>query len=585
MKKSIVILLLTVLLAVLGCTAALAEVGDTIDSRGELFDFLWAHAQDRPEELILPPATAWDVYGYLEQIEDVLWHSGAVSYNCSYDPTGRRGVTLTVAWREEPFYLCETTGDVVAALTAARDAQISAFGIYTGDSLGESLFADDLLPFYHLLLQAGYSPDTSIRYSPNQNIIIHTPSYTSAPSRTVETEEELISALRGMYRGGHQEFYIILSETLANSYNADRLWMSRIESRALVTDSDYTTYPILRVMHYTAIQCEESAVVLTTLEETSAYLQGVADDNLEEVWLFCTPELMETLLTEIPLDGLSISTLDVLGSNVGLMYFDSVVYRESNKLRLHTMTISPAQRILRAVRSGDYAGLTSREFALLSTALEILESINANTVAAYLWELQAALAERIEYTIDPSTDDDDCAFGALLNGEANCDGYADAFDLCAGLAGLDTMMVSGVSTDPKTGVSTGHAWNLVRFANQWYSVDATWADGDILRPMYFLLGMDRAPTSYTWPTELYPTLAARTLTGQTPYTDLAFDTIGELADYLSQVNTEELGDLCVFMPSMETEPAPEVSEAIQEIMRNTVYRHTYTMDSGLILLR
>jgi len=37
--------------------------------------------------------------------------------------------------------------------------------------------------------------------------------------KTVETEEELISALRGMYRGGHQEFYLILSETLANSCN------------------------------------------------------------------------------------------------------------------------------------------------------------------------------------------------------------------------------------------------------------------------------------------------------------------------------------------------------------------------------
>lgn len=585
MKKSIAALVLTALLALLGCTAALAAGDDAIDSRQELFDYIWARAQQRPAQLTLPPATAWDISGYLAQIEDVLWRSGAVSYHSSYDRSGKTGVTLDpIQWREEPFYLCETESDIIAALKSAKETGTTSFGLYAADGTIDLLFEDDFVTFYQLLLQSGYAPSTSFSYSPDTSILIRTPVHTSAPTRAVETEEELISALQSMYRAGHQEFYLTMSETLAASCVADNQWLNRLHSRALVTDASCSIYTQLRTLYYTSLECEESAVVLTTLEEVEAYLQGVVDDNLQEVWLFCTTEVMEELLSSVPLGGESTSVLDVLGNRVGLMYFNSVVYNDSNKLRLHTMTISPARRILNAVRRNDYAALTSRELALLSVARDIVAALDADTPTACLWALQAALADRITYTVDPTTDDDDCAFGALLRGEANCDGYADAFDLCAGLAGFETMMVSGYSSDPETGEAAGHAWNLVRVWGQWYFVDATWADGSVLRPMYFLLGRDRAPLFYTWPESLCPALAAQTLTGQTPYTDLAFSTLEELADYLALCDTQALGDVSVFMPAMTLHADEAASDMLQTILQGTSYRHAYTMDHGLLLV-
>jgi len=583
MKKRFAILVLALLLSILGLSSAFADA-DTIDSRQELFDYIWAQVPQRPTSLKLPPATAWGIDDYLEQIGEVLFRSGVNSYRCSYDPSGRKGVTLDpLQWNTDPIYLCTSQSEIIAAMKTAREKKQAAFSLYASDAVIDRLFEDDFATLYQMLLQAGYAIQTNYRYSPGNSVHIFAPVYTTAPSRSVDTETELVEALRGMYQGKHQEFYLLLSRTLADAIEADPQLINRLHSKALVIDSDCTIYAGIRALHYTSLECEENARVLSTVDEAMDYLADAVTNNLAEVWLFCTPGLMETLTTLVPLGGESVSTLELLGNQVGLMNFNTTIYRDANKLKLHTMTISPARRILNAVRSNDYASLTTRELRLLNVALDIVSRTDADTPAAYLWQLQAALAEYITYTINPNTDDDDCAFGALLDGEANCDGYADAFDLCAGLAGFDTMMVTGYSNEPDTGESTGHAWNLVKVYGQWYFVDATWADGSVLRPMYFLLGLDRAPLFYLWAEHLYPTLAASTMTGQTPYVDLAFTTLEELADYLSFFDTAELGEVSVYMPAMTLHADEATSDKIQQILQDTAYHHAYTMDHGLLL--
>ena len=58
------------------------------------------------------------------------------------------------------------------------------------------------------------------------------------------------------------------------------------------------------------------------------------------------------------------------------------------------------------------------------------------------------------------------AFSCIVNGEAQCAGYADAFLQTAKACGLEARYV----------YNSSHAWNLVKIEGDWYHVDVTWED-------------------------------------------------------------------------------------------------------------
>ncbi len=82
------------------------------------------------------------------------------------------------------------------------------------------------------------------------------------------------------------------------------------------------------------------------------------------------------------------------------------------------------------------------------------------------------------------------AYGSLVNRKSVCEGYAEAFKLLCDKAGIDCVLVSGMS-DNGSGVPEGHMWNYVKMDNgAWYAVDVTWDDaGNIPNSYgYFLVG-------------------------------------------------------------------------------------------------
>ena len=64
------------------------------------------------------------------------------------------------------------------------------------------------------------------------------------------------------------------------------------------------------------------------------------------------------------------------------------------------------------------------------------------------------------------------AYGAIVTGEAVCEGYAKAMQILLSKAGVPCLTVRGESD----GVS--HMWNVVELNNEWYHLDATWDDND-----------------------------------------------------------------------------------------------------------
>ena len=67
------------------------------------------------------------------------------------------------------------------------------------------------------------------------------------------------------------------------------------------------------------------------------------------------------------------------------------------------------------------------------------------------------------------------AYGALLYGQAVCQGYAVAMYRLLKEAGIDVRIITGMAQKPD-GTEEFHAWNLVKIGEFWYHLDATWDD-------------------------------------------------------------------------------------------------------------
>ena len=92
------------------------------------------------------------------------------------------------------------------------------------------------------------------------------------------------------------------------------------------------------------------------------------------------------------------------------------------------------------------------------------------TQVTYNWEVDIALKtgesmERVELRTGTRIY---TAYGALVEGDAVCQGYALAYKLLLDQCGVNSVLVSSDAMN--------HAWNLVEIDGDWYHVDATWDD-------------------------------------------------------------------------------------------------------------
>lgn len=101
---------------------------------------------------------------------------------------------------------------------------------------------------------------------------------------------------------------------------------------------------------------------------------------------------------------------------------------------------------------------------------------------------------------------------AILEGEANCVAYSDAFTYMCQMAGYDCITVDGEALNWWDGTKRGgHAWNLVKIGGKWYYTDVTWDDSDN-EYTYFLIGSKNDSFIHTHLVDddveyLYPTVS------------------------------------------------------------------------------
>lgn len=94
------------------------------------------------------------------------------------------------------------------------------------------------------------------------------------------------------------------------------------------------------------------------------------------------------------------------------------------------------------------------------------------------------IVRECSYIMGEDSDFAATVYGCLVEGQANCEGYAKTFNLLARKLGIESVVVTGT-----TDKGENHAWNQVKIDGEWYNIDVTWADTDIadeVRQMYFL---------------------------------------------------------------------------------------------------
>lgn len=115
------------------------------------------------------------------------------------------------------------------------------------------------------------------------------------------------------------------------------------------------------------------------------------------------------------------------------------------------------------------------------------------------------LINTIEYETTISKNNIYNIYGALVQNESVCEGYAKAFKYLLDELQIPCVMVIGQATNSK-GETENHAWNYVQINGNWYAVDATWDDpviigngiiGNDVKYKYFLKGQNEFYKDHT----------------------------------------------------------------------------------------
>lgn len=105
---------------------------------------------------------------------------------------------------------------------------------------------------------------------------------------------------------------------------------------------------------------------------------------------------------------------------------------------------------------------------------EILSSVSGKTENK-IKQVHDWLVDNLTYEQTITGDHIYSLYGALVDRNCVCEGYAKAFKYLLDEAGVDNVIVIGTATNSK-GETENHAWNYAAIDGKWYAIDVTWDD-------------------------------------------------------------------------------------------------------------
>ena len=421
----------------------------------------------------------------------------------------------------EPWSYVEDYAQFAAAVSDYAEQDITDFYIVFEPSLYQKIQSDAEMKIMTASSKlAGYG---AMIYSGKRTYNFYRAEFTDTPREICRNTDDVLETIRRMGASGISEFELVfpypdIFDALAAD---DYALLHEIQARAGMTSAAMAVgYDRDRII-FSDAEIVSDVVALSTLEETIAYTERLAAEGSTDIHLFCTAELFSDLMGDLAkefprfFDGGMTRIYDLL-VHAGIDDFDISFYEATHLINIHVNHYFPGTAIMHSVRSGNAGGLTERETELLQAAEEVARDAMKETdpVKKALF-IHDWICDHTVYTIDDETDEDDNAIGAILNGEANCDGYTDAFYLIGSLAGLNVRYQHGDSLDKSALdklASVTHVWNLLETDGEWRMVDVTMDDMENGKMhAWFNAGGDVAERCHVWNKDMTVSLAPETV--------------------------------------------------------------------------
>lgn len=160
----------------------------------------------------------------------------------------------------------------------------------------------------------------------------------------------------------------------------------------------------------------------------------------------------------------------------------------------------------------NYLNDTFNTESKVDTAIRKVENIKKNIINEIedknlynkILSVHDMLVNSLEYDEKYTQENSHNIYGALVEKNVVCEGYAKTFKYIMDSINVECILVSGTATN-SSGKQEAHMWNYVKLNNNWYGVDVTWDDpvviggsaSNMLRHSYFLKGSKTFITSHT----------------------------------------------------------------------------------------
>ena len=398
--------------------------------------------------------------------------------------------------------------ELLDALAEMREKNAVGFDLSLKKSYVKALGEEDLAGFEALALQAGMTR-YKMQFTEDGDVKVDDVEWTEPNLSSASTEEEFTAALQEIIEGGKGTGQIIVEgqELFEHLTENGRIFLyAAMNGAESVKVSNTVKEPYVIYLEEIVPYSAPWSTVTSAAEwlGTAEAMRAQNEDRF-----FLVPD--EIFAEELAQNDALLQRLETASPEAQWRtYFTEggISYRYEYNAYL------TGQRILNAVAKNDLSSLMKKEKETLAAAEEMAEKCRREDPLETAKEIHNALCETVTYTNDETTDEDDCAIGALLNGQANCDGYADAFCLVGTLCGLEIRYQHGDSREKGEDDKyrdVKHLWNLIKIDGSWRLVDVTWDDRDE-KTIYtwFNIGADRARRMHIWDEEMSVPLLAET---------------------------------------------------------------------------
>ena len=164
-----------------------------------------------------------------------------------------------------------------------------------------------------------------------------------------------------------------------------------------------------------------------------------------------------------------------------------IIYLSPNKLYLNIETTTRGNKTTYNVYidNGNDSNYLTDEFSSkdeVDMAISKLEGVKNNILQKATGNtyndikmVHDYLIDNIEYDTTISRPNIYNAYGALINRNAVCEGYARAFKYLMDSMGINCTLAIGKASNSE-GRTENHAWNYVEIDGNWYAIDCTWDD-------------------------------------------------------------------------------------------------------------